>query len=358
MNRPAKMLAVAAVTLAVGLTAFPGLYGRPPSLEWGPPEPIDIFLPYVLDVKALIVGDVEYLFVIQPHSSDSDALTDECEIMVTHRVPGGWANPTRVPLIVTDPFECAYDRSTGEFLFFSLDTSWTWPTDTGSIHLARGNLTGPWSRETVVTVNLHPGVTGPYDMSAVVADDGTIDLFYCYVTGMTENLNLLYHTRYDGHGWSEPENMGVGNSPAAIRWSGGELQLYSNLWTELFGRQYCVDEWSVRNGSWNRTSLTTSAQSCSVEPFAFEDAKGNGYLVYNHQDDRESASTDLLIQTRPPGGQWGRYVKIASGTQGYYDYTMVYHYGIEHPCATIHGDDLNVYYTSQGDVYTVHGRFR
>ena len=352
------MLAVAAVTLAVSLTVFPGLYGRPLSLEWGPSELVEIFPPNVLGVKALMVGDVEYLFALRHHSSDLDALTDECEIMVTHRVPGGWAEPDRVPLIVTDPFECAYDRSTGEFLFFSLDSSWTWPIDTGGINLARGNLTGPWSRERVLTVNLHRGVEGPYDMSAVVADDGTIDLFYCYVTGMTENLNLLYRTRYDGRAWSEPEKLGVGNSPSAVRGTDGKVQLYSNLWTYLSETQSCVDEWSELDGRWTHRPLTTSAKDEAVDPFAFEDAKGNRYLIYDHQVDKDGPSTALLIQMRPHGGAWGRYVMIASDEPGVEGGLGIYHYGIEHPCATIHGDDLNVYYTSQGDVYTVQGRFR
>jgi len=40
MKRRVRMLAVAAVTLAVSLTAFPGLYGDIPPIEWGQPEPI------------------------------------------------------------------------------------------------------------------------------------------------------------------------------------------------------------------------------------------------------------------------------------------------------------------------------
>jgi len=358
MNKRVRMLAVTAVTLLVSTTVIPGLYGRPASLEWGFPEYIDAFAPYVLDVKALMVGDVEYLFVLVPHYSDNNDMGDDRDILVTQRAGDGWAEPVRVPLTVQEPFDCAYDASTGEFLFFFREKSWTTLGESIVISLARGNLTRPWSFQTVVETAWRPGVTGPYDMSAVVADDGTIDLFYCYVTGMTENLNLLYRTRYDGTAWSEPERLGVGNSPSAIRWGNGTLQVYSNLWTDLLGRQYCVDEWTVRDGSWNRTSLTTGARSGHAEPFAFEDGEGNGYIVYNHQQCEGEGRTELLVQTRLPMGAWRQPVRVVSDMIGYADAQGAYHYGIEHPCATVRGDDINLYYFNHGDLYTVRGRFR
>ncbi len=44
--------------------------------------------------------------------------------------------------------------------------------------------------------------------------------------------------------------------------------------------------------------------------------------------------------------------------QGDFDYRNVYHYGIESPCGTSDGEDLNIYYVSHYRVYELHGSFR
>ena len=354
------MVVVAAVTLDLCLTVLPALYAHPIPVDWGSPELV-YHHPYVdaLGVKALVVGDTEYLFALFDDYTDLDSMEGESGSIIRYvtRAADGWSNLTTVRLDhkVNGAFDCVYDGTAREFLIFYRNTNGSTP----ALYLARGPLDRMSPSQFIVRGNeSYMPVEGPYDMSAAIAPDGRVDLVFRYTTGMTENLNAVYLMTYDGTAWSEPELVGVGNSPAAIRGRDGALQLYTNLWTLVDRVQYCVSEWTERGGAWSHHPIETSAQDCNVEPFVIDDARGDRFLVYNHQDCEVGAKTDLLVQMRPRGGGWGPYERIVADVPGYDETPWVHHYGIEGPCATIHGDDFNVYYISHGDVYSVEGRFR
>jgi len=356
MGRRPRMLAIATVTLVVSLSTLTGLRTDQLQIEWGEPETINVSRSAdVISVKSVVANGTEYLFAMLSLYSDNDAYYGLSKIVYLQRLADGWSAPTVLELdrSVDGEFDVLYDEPNSEFLLFFRNYGYS-SSSTG-LYLARGPLGDLGPSQPVVVQQVGAHVPYPSDMSAVLGDDGTIDLFYRSITESTENLNRIYHTTFNGSTWSEPENLGWGNSPCAIRGRDGKLQLYSNLWTYTDEVQYCVDEWSVRDGTWAHEALTTSARDCNVEPFVLEDGSGDRFLVYNHEENEVGAMTDLLLQIRPHGGAWGRYVKIVTDLPGAHVSPWVYHYGIESPCATIHDGVLNVYYVHLGVLCTLPG---
>jgi len=358
MGSRARMLAIATVTLVVSLLILTSLY-QPPSppveIESGEPELIDVnWRGEVTDIKALVANGTEYLFALHRTGAGDGLMMNYDTISYMRHLVTGWTRPTIIEL---DPevyrtFDVLYDATNDEFLIFFRHEYRPDHYGPVGLYLARGPLDGLGPPQPIV-VTLVEYPRGPYDMSAVLNDNGTIDLFYRFVTGMTENLNALFHTAFNGTTWSDPEQLGVGNSPSAIRGRDGKLQLYSNLMTYTDKVQYCVDEWSVRDGEWAHKAVTTSARDCNVEPFVIEDGSGDRFLIYEHEEYGSGAMTDLLLQIRPYGGTWGRYVRIVTDLPGNSDDPRYYWYGIENPSATIREDGLNVYYIHLGEVYTL-----
>jgi len=314
-----------------------------------------------VDIKALMVGDGEYLFVLTRTFSDLDGLGyDRQAILAMHRTPDGWSAPTELRLgrAVSGAFDVAYDASSGEFLVFfrsmEREAFGTFP----GIYYARGPLDDLEGRGLVVMSMPYVYEVAFADVSAVPGPGGRVDLFYSFDEELPADRYHLSMFGYDGRAWSGYTDMGVGEHPAAIRGGDGELRLYSSQYSSATWVHYSVDEWSEQGGCWTRRSLTTGPRECVVSPAVVDDQFGRRYLVYDYTLPVANATSSLLLQTRPQGGAWGEYTTIVEGAPGYYRGVWVDHPRLEDPTVTIHGDAFNVYYVCRGDVYSVEGRFR
>lgn len=262
----------------------------------------------------------------------------------------GWSDPERIPLAIPPYsfFDCAYDDRTGEFYIFYCNQ-----TDDGLwMYLTKGKLDELGPVELVTERPYERGYKwiGPITYSTFFADNYTLYLAYCSLSGVTENLNsVILQTHVDGE-WNGPVRVGTGNSPSVIQASDGEIYVYSNLWTFTSGPQHVVDEWHYEDGEWQMTELTVSAKDSNVSPFVIEDGRGTRFLLYDHRKHTPRDDNDrVVIHSKRKGEGWSNLDVIWSGGE---------EWSLDSVCATIEGSVITVYWISKGQLYAMDGNIR
>ncbi len=312
------------------------------NIQFNSPEMINI-THNPLWIKAVKTNDAEYIFYSANEGSSSNAT-----LFYMKKENNQWSDPflLELGLPIYYFFDCFFDENKNEFCIFFCHRN-----ESGcAIYFTRGLLDslGPIERVTEYpdSYDMNLFGKGATECSAFISQDGTIYLVYCWITGVTENLNDLFITSYKDQNWSEPQMIGTGNSPHALQDKNGDIYVYSNLWTYTNDIQYCVDEWKWEKNKWNKDKIKTSAQDDNVDPFVIEDSKGTKYLLYDHEEYREESKTNLLLQTKRNGESWSNYRTIVKGNT---------EYGIQRPCATISNKFINIYYIKDNKLFSLIG---
>lgn len=294
-------------------------------------------------VRALKIEDTDYIFYSAKEIDD-----DNISIFYISKNNTEYSEPSLIDLNlpIYHFFNCFYDEEENEiYIFFCHHNNSGY-----ALYSTKGRLN---VFEPVKRITEFPG-PGNYGMgvmecSAFKAKDGKIYLFYCWITGQTENINELFLTKFDGNNWSEPEYIGIGNSPCAIQDKNGRIYLYSNLWTLTYEVQYCVDEWKYENNKWKKNKITTSAEDDNVDPFVIENEDGTKFLLYAHKKYKSGTKTNLLIQSKRKGESWSNFLTIVKGKTKH---------GIKSPCAIVDNNIISVYYIQDDNLCFKSGKIK
>jgi hypothetical protein len=348
MDSKKKMLLALVVVLGVLVAIEISLSSHiPPQvapIHWEDTERIETSLePF--HVRVVTTDAATYLFYT---ANDPDPSTRSLFYM--EQVDGEWSESIRIPLELPPwgTFDCAYEVETGDLYIFYCNM-----TDSGlSTYMTSGKVEelGPVEVITPLPLDGHHQWIGPIGYSAFFAENGTLYLAYTSLSGSTENANPLYlRTRVDRE-WNEPVRLGTGNSPAALETADGAIVVYSNLWGYIPGPQHVVDEWEFSDGEWRETELKVTKEDSNVDPFVLEDGRGTRYLLYDHREyTPEEVSDTVVIHSMRQGDRWSSPDIIWSGGE---------RWSLRSVCAVIEEDTINVYWISEGRLYSMEGEIQ
>ena len=294
-------------------------------------------------VKAIRVGPSEYLFF-----SSGDFENETGSIYYMMKDDGAdWSEPNMVMLntSVYKFFDCIFDEEKDEFVIFFCH----WNETEASIYSTSGALDHLDIPELVIGEyrwTHTPSMAGPVSHSSFISHDGTIYLFYCWRTGVSENLNDLFLVTSNGDNWTEPQEIGMGNSPFALEDATGRIHLYSNLWTYTSGAQPCIDEWTYDGVKWKMNEITRSADGWNANPFVIEDSKGTKFLFYDFNVNEPGTKADVMVQIQRKGDSWSTYHSIVDGRS---------RYGFINISGIIEGTSLTIFYVEDGELFELEG---
>jgi len=305
-----------------------------------------ILLDYsTLWVKALKVQNSDYIFFLSNlYNSTNNVL------YYMKNINNGWSNPEmiNINLSIFNIFDCIYDEDNNIFyIFFCHEyeeqyaiffTEWS-PDSVGLIEQVTN-----YPQKEYPLQNIRQGA---YECSATLAKNGTIYLFYSYVTGKSESLNELQFVTYNGNNWSKPIKIGAGNNPFTLIDNEGKFFIYTNMYTYSLNKQYVIDEWTLKNKLWLKNEITSSAKDCSVNPFVVIDKYGTKYLIYDHLEHKEGSKTNIILQTQRKGEPWSDNQIIIKGD---------INNEIRSPCITIDSDNINIYYIKNQNIFLTAGK--
>jgi len=296
--------------------------------------------------SAKIISNSSDQYIFFTASNDSNNLN----LYYLKNNGSSWSQPILINLniSISSSFDCFYDQARKTFHIFVCHEN----ESEFAIYHAYGLLN---ELNNATQITKYPNQyndsrkygIGAHHPNAFVDKNGNINLFYTWITGITENINYIEWMKFDGVNWSFIEGIGVGNSPVALQTQNGDINVYSNLWTLSNKPQYCVNELIFDGTNWTYNEIITSARDCNVDPFVFQDLNGTMYLFYNHKEYGTGTKTNLLIQTKRLNQDWSSFKVIVEGQT---------EYGIRSPSA-IKSDakTIKLCYINESKIYFIEG---